>query len=58
MKEIIFDLLCVGKQAKAFSLNPEVLRVVFSLFYLFIYLFKCIYLFLFFSVRCCQSSSW
>lgn len=24
MKEIIFDLLCVGKPAKAFSLNPEV----------------------------------
>ncbi|PIO24097.1 hypothetical protein AB205_0205340 [Aquarana catesbeiana] len=24
MKEIIFDLLCVGKAAKAFSLNPEV----------------------------------
>lgn len=24
MREIIFDLLCVGKQAKAFSLNPEV----------------------------------
>uniref|UniRef100_A0A3B3B987 Furry homolog a (Drosophila) n=1 Tax=Oryzias melastigma TaxID=30732 RepID=A0A3B3B987_ORYME len=23
MKEIIFDLLCVGKPAKAFSLNPE-----------------------------------
>lgn len=24
MKEVIFDLLCVGKPAKAFSLNPEV----------------------------------
>lgn len=24
MKEIIYDLLCVGKPAKAFSLNPEV----------------------------------
>lgn len=24
MKEIIFDLLSVGKPAKAFSLNPEV----------------------------------
>lgn len=24
MREIIFDLLCVGKSAKAFSLNPEV----------------------------------
>lgn len=24
MKEIIFDFLCVGKPAKAFSLNPEV----------------------------------
>lgn len=24
MREIIFDLLCVGKPAKAFSLNPEV----------------------------------
>lgn len=24
MKEIIFDLLCVGKTVKAFSLNPEV----------------------------------
>lgn len=30
MKEIIFDLLCVGKPAKAFSLNPEV-RVQHSL---------------------------
>lgn len=26
MKEIIFDLLSVGKPAKAFSLNPEVKR--------------------------------
>lgn len=26
MKEIIFDFLCVGKPAKAFSLNPEVWR--------------------------------
>lgn len=26
MKEIIFDLLSVGKPAKAFSLNPEVGR--------------------------------
>lgn len=25
MKEIICDLLCVGKSAKAFSLNPEVM---------------------------------
>lgn len=24
MREILFDLLCVGKPAKAFSLNPEV----------------------------------
>lgn len=24
MREIIFDLLCVGKPSKAFSLNPEV----------------------------------
>lgn len=27
MKEIIFDLLCVGKPAKAFSLNPEVTHI-------------------------------
>ncbi|XP_031429117.1 protein furry homolog isoform X2 [Clupea harengus] len=27
MKEIIFDLLCVGKQAKAFSLNPERMNI-------------------------------
>lgn len=31
MKEVIFDLLCVGKPAKAFSLNPEVkIYIVFS----------------------------
>lgn len=28
MKEIIFDLLSVGKPAKAFSLNPEVKKAV------------------------------
>uniref|UniRef100_A0A8C7KWN8 FRY microtubule binding protein n=1 Tax=Oncorhynchus kisutch TaxID=8019 RepID=A0A8C7KWN8_ONCKI len=27
MKEIIFDLLCVGKPAKAFSLNPERMNI-------------------------------
>uniref|UniRef100_A0A7D9NL32 FRY microtubule binding protein n=1 Tax=Xenopus tropicalis TaxID=8364 RepID=A0A7D9NL32_XENTR len=27
MKEIIFDLLCVGKAAKAFSLNPERMNI-------------------------------
>ncbi|XP_041918938.1 protein furry homolog [Alosa sapidissima] len=27
MKEIIFDLLCVGKQAKAFNLNPERMNI-------------------------------
>ncbi|XP_056139794.1 protein furry homolog [Lampris incognitus] len=27
MREIIFDLLCVGKQAKAFSLNPERMNI-------------------------------
>lgn len=28
MKEIIFDLLSVGKPAKAFSLNPEVVKAL------------------------------
>uniref|UniRef100_A0A8C2F8Q8 Furry homolog a (Drosophila) n=1 Tax=Cyprinus carpio TaxID=7962 RepID=A0A8C2F8Q8_CYPCA len=27
MKEVIFDLLCVGKPAKAFSLNPERMNI-------------------------------
>ncbi|TRY66006.1 hypothetical protein DNTS_003783 [Danionella cerebrum] len=27
MKEVIFDLLCVGKPAKAFSLNPEKMNI-------------------------------
>ncbi|XP_046719128.1 LOW QUALITY PROTEIN: protein furry homolog [Silurus meridionalis] len=27
MKEVIFDLLCVGKAAKAFSLNPERMNI-------------------------------
>ncbi|XP_068172706.1 protein furry homolog isoform X2 [Antennarius striatus] len=27
MKEIVFDLLCVGKPAKAFSLNPERMNI-------------------------------
>ncbi|XP_030634018.1 protein furry homolog [Chanos chanos] len=27
MKEVIFDLLCVGKSAKAFSLNPERMNI-------------------------------
>lgn len=37
MKEIIFDLLCVGKQAKTFTLNPEVglLKVDYSVLNIF-----------------------